>query len=180
MTHRLLVAWIIFKYFCAISMMAVGGGVLSLTPQIYRFVVVEHHWLSPQGFVAAFSIAQAAPGPNFLYATLVALQAGGVLAAVGATLALVVPPALLTLVALTLRLDGRTKELMRLLRFSLSHVAVGMMLATAISLVGAADTGWATAALTALTVVAVMRWNVHPLVLIGAGALGGLFLGLHG
>ncbi len=77
-------------------------------------------------------------------------------------------------------LRGRAKAFMGLLRFSLSHVAVGMMLATAISLVGAADTGWATAALTALTVVAVMRWNVHPLVLIGAGALGGLFLGLHG
>jgi hypothetical protein len=30
-----------------------------------------------------------------------------------------------------------------------------------------------------LTVVAVMRWNAHPLLLIGAGALGGLLLGLH-
>lgn len=178
MTQRLLVAWAIFKYFCAISMMAVGGGVVSLTPQIYRFVVVEHHWLSAQGFVAAFSIAQAAPGPNFLYATLVALQAGGVLGAVGATIALVVPPAVLTLVALTLRLRGRARELMSLLRFSLSHVAVGMMLATAISLVGAADTDWATAGLTALTVLAVWRWNVHPLALIGVGALFGLIVGL--
>ena len=180
MTGQLLIAYAILRHFCLISMMAVGGGVVSLTPEIYRYVVVEHHWLRPQGFVAAFSIAQAAPGPNFLYATLVALQAGGVLAAVGATLALVLPPAALTLVALTLRLRGRARELMGLLRFSLSHVAVGMMLATAISLVGAADTGWATAALTALTVLAVMRWNVHPLALIGAGALGGLLLGLHG
>ncbi len=179
MSNRLLVSWAIFKYFCAISMMAVGGGVVSLTPQIYRFVVIEHHWLRPQDFVAAFSIAQAAPGPNFLYATLIALQAGGVLAAVGATVALVVPPALLTLLALMVRLRGRARRVMDLLRISLSHVAVGMMLATAIALVGAADTGWATAALTALTVVAVMRWNAHPLALIGLGALCGLFLGLH-
>lgn len=176
MTQRLLVAWAIFKYFCAISMMAVGGGVVSLTPQIYRFVVVEHHWLDPRGFVAAFSIAQAAPGPNFLFATLVALHAGGVLAAVLGTLALVVPPALLTLVALSVRLRGRAREFMALLRLSLSHVAVGMMLATAWSLVHSADTSLATAALTAITVLAVMRWRVHPLVLIAAGALLGLLL----
>ncbi len=179
MSQQLLVAWAIFKYFCAISMMAVGGGVVSLTPQIYRFVVVEHHWLQARGFVAAFSIAQAAPGPNFLFATLVALQAGGVLAAVAATLALVVPPAALTLLVLMVRLRGRARRLMGLLRFSLSHVAVGMMLATALSLVGAADTGWATAALTGLTVLALMRWNVHPLVLIACGALCGLILGLR-
>ena len=180
MAERLLIAWAIFKYFFAISMMAVGGGVVSLTPQIYRFVVVEHHWLRPQDFVAAFSIAQAAPGPNFLYATLIALQAGGVLAAVGATFALVVPPAVLTLVALMVRLRGPMREVMDLLRVSLSHVAVGMMLATAIALVGAADTNWITAALTGLTVLAVMRWNVHPLALMALGAVVGLFLGLHG
>lgn len=178
MSAQLSIAWAIFKYFCSISLMAVGGGVVALTPQVYRFVVVEHHWLSPPGFVAAFSIAQAAPGPNFLYATLVALQAGGVLAAVGATVALVLPPALLTLLALKVRLRGRLRDFMGLLRLSLSHIAVGMMLATAIALVDAADTNLATGALTALTVLAVWRWRVHPLVLIGVGALFGLFVAL--
>lgn len=172
------VAWQVFRHFCAISMMAVGGGVVSLTPDIYRFVVVEHHWLRAQDFVAAFSIAQAAPGPNFLYATLVGLLAAGVPGAIGATVALIVPPALLTLVALNVRLRGRAQRAMRLLRGSLSHIAVGMMLATAISLVRAADTTWAGAALTALTMLAVMRWKVHPLLLIAAGALLGLVVHL--
>ncbi len=176
MTGQLLIAYAILRHFCLISMMAVGGGVVSLTPEIYRYVVVEHHWLRPQGFVAAFSIAQAAPGPNFLYATLVGLQAAGVPGAIAATIALVVPPALLTLIALKLRLRGRLRDTMALLRVSLSHVAVGMMLATAVALVGAADTGWATGAMTALTVLAVWRFDVHPLLLIAAGAVLGLLL----
>lgn len=178
MTRQLLIAYAIFKHFCVISMMAVGGGVVALTPQIYRYAVVDHHWVTPQGFVAAFTIAQASPGPNFLYATLVGLQAAGVVGALAATVALVVPPALLTVVALKVRLRGRWHDAMVLLRESLSHVAVGMMLATAFSLIRAADTNWATAALTALTVLAVLRWKVHPLALIAAGAALGLVAAL--
>ena len=85
-------------HFALLSMMAIGGGVIMLAPDIQRYVVDSNHWITAQQFAAAYTIAQAAPGPNLLYVTLVGWWAAGWAGALVATLAIIVPPATLTLV----------------------------------------------------------------------------------
>lgn len=174
MSGNVAIAWALLLHFSMISMMAIGGGVIALTPDIQRFVVDAHHWMSNENFVAAFTIAQASPGPNFLFATLVGLQAAGWLGAVAATVAIIVPPSVMTVVTLRLSLKHGSSALGRTVKAALSPLSVGMMLATAWSLARVADNSWGSAVLTALTVIVVMTRNFNPVWLIGIGALVGI------
>ena len=168
------IAWKLFSHFAMISMMAIGGGVITLAPDMQRFVVHVHHWMNDENFVAAFTIAQASPGPNFLFATLVGLQAAGLLGALAATLAIITPPATLTIVALRASVKHGNSALGRTVKAALSPLSVGMMLATAWSLARVVDNSWGSAVLTALTVIVVMTRNLNPVWLIGIGALVGI------
>ena len=44
---------------------------------MHRQAVEVSHWMSDADFAALFAIAQAAPGPNFMIATLVGFKAAG-------------------------------------------------------------------------------------------------------
>ncbi|HUW35798.1 MAG TPA: chromate transporter [Rhodocyclaceae bacterium] len=174
MSSHAAIAWTLFSHFAMISMMAIGGGVITLAPDMQRFVVDVHHWMSDESFVAAFTIAQASPGPNFLFATLVGLQAAGWIGALAATVAIVIPPAALTIVALRASVKHGGSALGRTVKAALSPLSVGMMLATAWSLARVADDSRGGALLTALTVAVVMSRNLNPVWLIGVGALVGV------
>lgn len=67
-------------HFCGISLLAVGGAISAL-PEMHRFLVDEHHFLSDQQFVNSVALAQIAPGPNVLFVALmgwnIGLQATG-------------------------------------------------------------------------------------------------------
>ncbi len=60
--------WLMTTHLALLSFAAVGGGVIMLAPDIQRYVVDVHHWISTEQFAAAYAIAQAAPGPNMLLA----------------------------------------------------------------------------------------------------------------
>lgn len=168
------IAWTLFVHFAMLSMMAIGGGVIALAPDMQRFVVDANHWISDENFIAAFTIAQVSPGPNFLFATLVGLQAAGWMGALAATVAIVVPPAALTVVALRASAKHGGGTFGRTVKAALSPLSVGMMLATAWSLARVADNSWGSALVTALTVAIVLSRNLNPLWLIAAGALIGI------
>ena len=168
------IAGTLFLHFVMLSMMAIGGGVISLAPDMQRFVVDAHHWLSNENFVAAFTIAQVSPGPNFLFATLVGLQAAGWLGALAATVAIVIPPAILTVVVLRASTRRSGNRYGRMLKAALAPLSVGMILATAWSLARVADNSWSAAVLTAATVVILLTRKINPLWLIAAGALIGM------
>ena len=60
---------LVVLHFFGISLLAVGGAI-STMPEIHRFLVDEHHYLTDQGFVNAVSLGQIAPGPNVLFVAL--------------------------------------------------------------------------------------------------------------
>lgn len=162
-------------HFALISMMAVGGGVVMLAPDIHRYVVDTHRWISPEQFTAAYTLAQAAPGPNMLYVTLVGWWVAGWQGAFGATLAIVVPPAALTL--LLMRVNERRHPagpLGRAIRYGLAPVSVGLLCAGGWVLMRAADPNWRGVVLTAITVLIMVRTKVNPIWLIAAGAAIGM------
>jgi chromate transporter len=169
-----------FGHFALISMMAVGGGVVMLAPDIHRYVVDAHHWISSEQFAAAYTLAQAAPGPNMLYVTLVGYWVAGLWGAIIATAAVVLPPAAITVVLV--RMTGNKRfaamgNFGRAIRAGLAPVSVGLLAAGGWVLAGAAQAGLRHLVLAAATVLIVTTSKINPIFLIAAGALVGI-LGL--
>ena len=63
-------------YFALLSLVSVGG-LPSVMPELQRFVVDLKGWLTPEEFIQAFAVGQAAPGPNVLIASLIGWKVGG-------------------------------------------------------------------------------------------------------
>ncbi|NOT26336.1 MAG: chromate transporter [Acidobacteria bacterium] len=179
----------LFAQFLLLSCLSVGGAITT-TPEMHRFLVDSHQWLTNQQFVTSIALAQAAPGPNILFVALVGwnvgLNAGGGLAngLVGWTTAfagafvamagMLIPSTTLTYVAT--RWGHRNRELraVRAFKQGMAPIVVGLLIATGWVLVrGDADSAFnpATTAVALVSMLVVWRTRVHLLWLLGAGAL---------
>lgn len=165
-------------YLALMSLMAVGGGVIMLAPDMHRYVVEAREWITGEQFAAAFTIAQASPGPNVLFVTLIGLQVGGIVGALGATFAILMPTFFLTLVVvrwIPLRPAGR---LGKAVRNGLAPISIGLLAAGGLVLARAADTGFIALLLTVGAVAALVTTRCNPVWLIAAGAVVGIGMGL--
>jgi len=61
--------WLVLMHFAGISLLAVGGAISAL-PEMHRFLVDEHHFLTDDQFVNSVALAQIAPGPNVMFVAL--------------------------------------------------------------------------------------------------------------
>ncbi len=168
--------WLLTTHLAMLSFAAVGGGVIMLAPDIHRYVVDVHHWVTTEQFAAAYAIAQAAPGPNMLFVTLVGWQVAGWLGAVGATCAVIVPPSLLTFVAtrVSSRRGNGVGRFGTAVRNGLAPLSVGLLLAGVWVLFTSAGGGLREAAVVVLTLAVMLRTKINPLWLIVLGAVAGI------
>ena len=71
----------LFAHYALVSLLSFGG-VTTATPDLQRFLVEQHHWMTHAQFSAYFAIARASPGPNVLFVGLtgwaVGMNSGGV------------------------------------------------------------------------------------------------------
>ena len=160
-------------HFALLSLMAIGG-VSSILPDMQRYVVEANHWLSAKQFADAYALGQAAPGPNMMFVTLLGWQLAGWAGAIVATLAIVAPPILLTMVATRLNARNPDAPLGRAIRGGLGPIAIGLTLSSGWILAQSSDHDWRTALLTLLTVVLMLRTRLNPVWLILAGAIAGM------
>jgi len=160
-------------HFALLSLMAIGG-ISSILPDMQRYVVEANHWLSAKQFADIFALGQAAPGPNVMFVTLLGWQLAGWSGASVATLASILPPAVLTLGITRLHANDPDAPLGRAIRAGLGPVAIGLTLASGWILAQSADQSWHTALLTLLTVAVMMRTRLNPIWLILAGAIAGI------
>lgn len=180
--------WLGFQL--SLSVLAVGGA-MTLAPELHRYLVAEHGWISDVQFGAAITLAQAAPGPNVLFIAVLGWQVGWAsvpaaagpllqssLAALGLMVALVgvmAPSTALTYGASRWVQRHRERLVVQAFQKGMAPIVVGVMLSTA-WLVGQSAGIWAEpklAALAALSLLLVWRTQVHLLWLLGAGALAG-------
>ena len=70
----------LFGHFLLLSLLAVGGAITT-APDMHRYVVAEHGWISGAQFTSSIALAQAAPGPNVLFVAVIGWNVAGPLGA---------------------------------------------------------------------------------------------------
>ena len=82
-------------YFALLSCIAFGG-LPSVVPEMQRLVVEVKGWASAEDFIQLFAIAQAAPGPNILFSSLVGWKVAGLPGALVALTSICTPAAVIS------------------------------------------------------------------------------------
>jgi chromate transporter len=159
--------------FGKLSLLAVGGA-NSTVPEIALVTVNQKHWLTPAQFSQFYAIANTAPGPNVMIVTVIGAHVAGVLGGLVATAAMVLPAGITAAVVASVFDKHRDARWRRVAQAALLPITAGLVLAAACLLARQSDTGWLTAALTILTALFTWRTRLHPLWMLGAGALAGL------
>ena len=157
--------------FASLSLLAFGGGA-TILPEMQR-ALVSHHWIDAPSFAALYGLAQAAPGPNLMVATLLGWHLAGVSGALVCTAAMFLPSSLLTIAAIRLWDRPGTSHWRARLRRGIFPVTAGLITASAGVM---ARTAASTPLLTAtIAVVAVLSCTtrLHPLWLLAASAAAG-------
>lgn len=156
-------------HFLALALIAFGG-VGAITPEIHRVVVDQQHWLNGQEFVELFAIAQASPGPNVLFITLIGWKVAGIVGALVATVAICLPGAILTYVVSGFWTRFHNHPLRHAIQQGLIPLTVGLVCCTAIVMTRLADTHWQSGLLTLCAAGIAWRVNISPLWLLASGA----------
>lgn len=164
--------WALFLHFLSLSVLATGGGI-ALAADMHRYVVDEHGYLTHTQFVNSIALAQASPGPNVMFVTVMGWQIAGLRGALATTLGLALPALVLPFVISRLGRRSSFARVMQILQQGLGPVAIGLMAATCLVLVSEAPGVWKGAAIIAATATVLGLTSVPPVLLIfGAGVLG--------
>ena len=119
----------LFVHFLILSLLAVGGAITT-APDMHRYVVDEHHWISDAQFSASIAIAQAAPGPNVLFVAVVGWNVAGPLGALATMSGTLLPSTALTLLATRWGARRREARGVRAFTTGLTPLTIGLLVAT--------------------------------------------------
>lgn len=176
----------LFTHFIVLSLLAVGGAITTV-PDMQRYAVGEQGWVSEAQFASCIAIAQAAPGPNVLFIPLlgwqIGLQLGGTYFAATAGLlatfiGIMIPSSTLTFAATRWLQNNAQHRLARASKASLAPISIALLLATSWLLASAhsnAARHWPLWLFTAAALLLAWKTKIHLLLILGAGALLGVF-----
>jgi len=163
--------------FSILSLVAIGGA-NAVLPEMHRQLVELRGWLDDATFSQLYALAQAAPGPNILVASVMGWRIAGAGGMAAATFGMLVPAAVLAwgMAGLTHRLRGA--PWLKPAQAGLVPVAIGLILAAGITMAAAAHShGLMPLVVVAVATVFVWRTDYSPLwVLAGGAVLGAAFL----
>jgi chromate transporter len=162
--------------FGGLSLLAVGGG-NAVLPDM-QHAAVARHWMSEREFLDLFALSRIAPGPGSLIVTLIGQKVAGVPGAVVATLAMFVPSCLLVHMAARLWHRLRDASWRGIAERGLAPIGVGLTYAAALVLIRGTEHDASAYAITAVSTVLLSATNLHPLLVLGAGAVVGWAIGI--
>ena len=163
----------LFFYFLVLAYIAVGGAPTVL-PEMHRYVVEVHGWMTSERFAELFTIAQIAPGPNVMYIPLMGWHIAGWLGVAATTIPFIMPSATITLLVAHLHVRHPRATAGIAIRRGLTPLTIGLTFASAWILLPAVNSDWRGFALTALTVLVVLRTRLNPLWVLALGAAAGV------
>ncbi|MDQ6680506.1 MAG: chromate transporter, partial [Pseudomonadota bacterium] len=120
--------------------------------------------------------AQAAPGPNILFVTVMGWQIAGLQGAIATTLGLAMPALFFPLVVSRLSRLAQFGRALKALQLGLGPVAIGLMASTCFLLVRQAPGVWKGAAFIAASVLVLALTKTPPPVLIAVAGVAGAFI----
>ena len=171
----------LFTHFLALSLLAVGGAITTV-PDMHRFIVTEHHWLTDAQFTASIALAQAAPGPNVLFVAVLGWNVAGVAGMLATMTGILVPSTFLSIWATRWGFQRRETSGVRAFTSGLAPVTLGLVLSTGWVLaepyLSDPTHRWGALALVGVTVLVMLRTRMSPMWLIALGALVGAFGGV--
>ncbi|GAB3189005.1 chromate transporter [Hydrogenophaga aquatica] len=182
--------WVqLFLHFLMLSLLAVGGAITT-APDMHRYLVTQHGWLTDAQFTASIALAQAAPGPNVLFVALlgwtVGVNAGGgvvagttawpmgVLGVLLTMAAILLPSSTLTYVATRWAHRNRERREVKAFKQGMAPIVIALLIATGWVLSAAHDDparDWRLWLLTVVSALLVWRTKLHLLWMLGAGAV---------
>lgn len=119
----------LFVYFLLLSLLSTGGAI-TLAPEMYRYLVNETGWLTDMQFTSAIAIAQASPGPNLLFVTVLGWLTAGPLGALATTFGVLLPSAILVVLVNRLSRSRANAAWVKAVKEGLAPVVIALMLAT--------------------------------------------------
>ncbi|MFZ4406801.1 MAG: chromate transporter [Paracraurococcus sp.] len=159
--------------FSILSLVAVGGA-NAVLPEMHRQLVELRGWLDDATFSQLYALAQAAPGPNILVASVMGWRIGGWGGMAMATVGMLLPAAVLAWIMAGLVQRLRGARWLKPAQGGLVPVPVGLLLAAGLVMAEASSQfGLLPLVVVAVSSVFVWRTNYSPLwVLVGGGVLG--------
>jgi len=162
----------LFAQFLMLSLLAVGGAI-STAPEMHRFVVNQHGWITDTQFTASVAIAQAAPGPNVLFVAVIGWNVAGPLGALATMTGILLPSTALSLWATRWGHARRETRGVRAFTTGMAPLTLGLLLATGWVLAGPAAGHPGSMALVAATVLLMLRTQLSPMWAVAMGAVAG-------
>ena len=162
----------LFVQFSLLNFVAFGG-VTAMLPEIHRLVVDQRQWMDDATFAQLFAIAQAAPGPNLLFVSLIGWQVAGIAGGIAATLGICLPVSIFIFLLYRNWEKFRGNPWQQALETGIAPLAVGLVCTSGWFVVASAALDYRGIALTAGCTVLLARLTWHPLCFLAAGGLAG-------
>jgi chromate transporter len=164
--------WGLLGHFLMLSLLSIGGAI-GTAPEMHRYLVEQHHWLTNDQFSASIAIAQAAPGPNLLFVAVLGWNIAGAAGMCVTMLGILLPSTTLALAAARWGEARRETRGVRAFVSGMAPLTVGLVLSTGWILGAPARSAWPLAVLALATTALSVRTKLSPLCLIAAGGVVG-------
>jgi len=162
-------------HFGILSLISVGG-MPSVMPELQRLVVHGKGWLTPDEFIQAFAVGQAAPGPNILIASLIGWKVAGIPGALVALAAICGPAAVLAWWVSELWERFKDSPWRRAIQRAIAPVVVALILSSGFIIATPASPDWRLWLIAGLSAAAMLAANVNPLWMLAGGGILGAWL----
>jgi chromate transporter len=162
-------AWQYLLEFAQISLLAFGGASSAL-PEMHRRVVENHGWVNDEQFAELFGLAQAAPGPNLLVASLIGWKVAEFPGALAGLVGMCGPSSVLAFVVTRFWDSQQNSRWRALLLAALVPITIGLTLSSAYLVTLGAGRSTGAFVLLAATAATMFWTRMHPLWLIVIGA----------
>jgi chromate transporter len=173
----LLELFLTFAYLALISV----GGVMTVIPEMERQVVDVHHWMTHDGFVAAYALGQFTPGPNMVHVFLIGHHVAGWPGAVAAGLGMFGPTSVLLAGVAWVATGPKPPAWVARFQRAMGPVTIGLMAAAAWTLGRGSIQDWFLAGVCAASAVLLIRKAVGSgAIVVGAALLGAAWAACHG
>lgn len=150
-----------------------------MVPLIKEEVVNLQHWMDMTDFVDVIAVASALPGPIATkLSSVVGYQVAGIVGAIAATLAIIIPSAVALLLLLRFVAQVKDNPRIKSMLKGLRPVVVAMLAYAAYDMSFSSLTSLTAWIIAAFTLALMIFTKIHPAIFVIVGAMAGIVLGL--